>query len=78
MLVDNKGAADNIIFAPNELKNAELIFSDAKIDSLKIVWEIYPGFLNIAEGEIKSVSDKSIGSFTVKTVVTVLSQPSMD
>ena len=63
MLVDNKGAADNIIFAPNELKNAELIFSDTKIDSLKIIWEIYPGLLNIAEGEIKSVSDKSIGSF---------------
>ena len=63
MLLDSKGAADNIIFSPNELKNAELIFSDAKIDSLKIVWEIYPGFLNIAEGEIKSISDKSIGSF---------------
>jgi len=63
MLVDNKGAADNIIFSPSEFKNAELIFSDAKIDSLKIVWEIYPGFLNIAEGEIKSISDKSIGSF---------------
>ncbi len=63
MLVDNKGAADNIIFPPNELKNAELIFADTKIDSLKIVWEIYPGFLDIAEGEIKSISDKSIGSF---------------
>jgi len=63
MLVDNKGAADNIIFSPNEFKNAELIFTDAKIDSLKIIWEIYPGLLNIAEGEIKSFSDKSIGSF---------------
>jgi hypothetical protein len=63
MLVDSKGAADNIMFSPNELKNAELIFSDTKIDSLKIVWEIYPEFLNIAEGEIKSISDKSIGSF---------------
>lgn len=63
MLVDNKGAADNIIFAPNELKNAELMFSDTKIDGLKIVWEIYPGLWNIPSGEIKSVSDKSIDSF---------------
>lgn len=63
MLVDKKGAADNIIFAPNELKNAELIFTDTETDSLKIVWEIYSGFLNIPEGEIKSISDKSIDTF---------------
>jgi hypothetical protein len=62
-LVDKKGAADNIVFAPNELKNAELVFTDAETDSLKIVWEIYSGLLNIAEGEIKSISDKSIDSF---------------
>ncbi len=63
MLLDNKGAADNIVFAPNELKNAELIFADTETDSLKIAWEIYSGLLNIAEGEIKSISDKSIDSF---------------
>lgn len=63
MLVDKKGAADNIIFAPNEIKNAELIFTDTETDSLKIVWEIYSGFLNIAEEEIKSISDKSIDTF---------------
>jgi hypothetical protein len=63
MLVDKKGAADNIIFSPNELINAELIFIDTETDSMKIVWEIYSGLLNIAEGEIKSISDKSIDSF---------------
>jgi hypothetical protein len=63
MLVDKKGAADNIVFAPNELKNAELIFTNTETDSLKIEWEIYSGLLNIPEVEIKSISDKSIDTF---------------
>ncbi len=42
MLVDSKGAADNIIFSPHESKLAELIFNNEIQDSLKIEWEIYP------------------------------------
>jgi len=40
MLVDGKGALDNIIFAPNELKVSELKFDNIDDDSLKIRWEI--------------------------------------
>ncbi len=42
MLVDTKGAADNIVFAPNELKVAELSIKDCYKDSLRIKWEIFP------------------------------------
>ena len=43
MLVDGKGAFDNIIFVPNELKISELKFnSNNNNDSLKIKWEILP------------------------------------
>ena len=42
MLLDSKGARDNIIFAPNELKTSEIKFYDYKNDSIRIKWEIYP------------------------------------
>ncbi len=41
MLVDGKGAADNIVFLPNEIKTAEVQFSNGKSDSVIIRWEIY-------------------------------------
>lgn len=42
MLVDKLGAADNIVFSPNELKCAELKMIDFNTDSVNISWEIYP------------------------------------
>jgi hypothetical protein len=42
MLVDGKGAHDNIIFAPNELKTSEIKFNGIINDSVRIKWEIYP------------------------------------
>lgn len=44
MLVDGKGAADNIIFAPNKLVDSEILFMDGRSgnDSLTVKWEIYP------------------------------------
>lgn len=42
MLVEKRGAADNIIFNPGELKNAELKLNVNSIDSIGIKWEIYP------------------------------------
>ncbi|MBV5316068.1 MAG: hypothetical protein JZU47_22405 [Prolixibacteraceae bacterium] len=42
MLLDGKGAADNIIFAPNELKTAEIKFNTFKNYNIRIEWEIYP------------------------------------
>lgn len=42
MLVDKKGAADNIIFAPGEFKFAELKLNDTITDSHRIKWAIYP------------------------------------
>jgi hypothetical protein len=42
MLVEGMGAADNLIFNPGELKNAELkLYVDCN-DSIGIKWEIYP------------------------------------
>ena len=42
MLVDGRGAADNLVFAPNELKISEIKFNTSKTDSISIKWEIYP------------------------------------
>jgi hypothetical protein len=41
MLLSGKHPADNIIYEPNKPNTAE-IFLHKKIDSVKIVWEIYP------------------------------------
>ncbi len=42
MLVDGKGAADNLIFTPNELKQTELKLNTSSFDSMRIQWEVYP------------------------------------
>jgi len=42
MLVNDEGALDNIIFAPNELRTAEIVFNELKKDSTRIEWELYP------------------------------------
>lgn len=42
MLLDGKGAMDNIILAPNELISSEIVFSKNKKDSIRIKWEIFP------------------------------------
>ena len=42
MLLDSRGALDNIVFAPGELKFAEVVFSKIKTDSVRIKWEIFP------------------------------------
>jgi hypothetical protein len=42
MLVEGKGAADNLIFNPGEVKNAELKLNVNYNDSISIKWEIYP------------------------------------
>ena len=41
MLVEDKGARDNIVFAPNEFITSEIIFYNWRRDSLRIIWEIY-------------------------------------
>lgn len=41
MLVEGKGAADNLMFNPSEVKNAELKLSVNCNDSISIKWEIY-------------------------------------
>ncbi len=42
MLVDGKGAFDNIIFTSNEFKESELRFDGVDNDSIEIRWEVYP------------------------------------
>lgn len=42
MLVDGKGAYDNIIYSPDELKTAKIVCSDSINDCFGIKWEIYP------------------------------------
>lgn len=42
MLVDEKGAQSNLIFAPNQVKEAKIKFSHAQHDSVRISWEVYP------------------------------------
>lgn len=42
MLVEGKGAADNLIFKPDELKNAELKLNVDGYENITIKWEIYP------------------------------------
>jgi hypothetical protein len=42
MLVDGKGALDNLTFVPNESIRSELRFEAGNMGSLNIKWEIYP------------------------------------
>lgn len=42
MLIDEKGAFDNLIFSPNELKESKLKLEIRSSDSVIIKWEIYP------------------------------------
>lgn len=41
MLMDNKGAADNIIYTPGQVANAELLMEVGSVPPKNIVWEIY-------------------------------------
>lgn len=41
MILDGRGARDNILFQSFQTKNAELFFRDTLIQDFKIVWEIY-------------------------------------
>lgn len=42
MLIDGLGTIDNVVFAPNERKTAELYFLDsAKKEEMKVEWEIF-------------------------------------
>lgn len=67
MLVDGKGAADNIVFAPNELKISEIKFKDSQNDSVRIKWEIYPDawYQSWYENKYKKIIDPKeiVGSF---------------
>ena len=42
MLVNDKGAHENIVFYPGELSHAEVFFHENKNDSVRMEWEIYP------------------------------------
>jgi hypothetical protein len=42
MLVDGKGAFDNLIFSPDELIKSELKLNSAGNDSILVQWKIYP------------------------------------
>lgn len=42
MLVNDKRAHENVIFAPGELSHAEIFFHNNYNDSVRIEWEIYP------------------------------------
>ena len=63
MLVDGKGAYDNIIFAPDELKHSQIKFFDNKKDSVNIKWEIFPDSWHHYAGNIILNSRKPIDSF---------------
>lgn len=63
MLVDSKGARDNIIFAPNETKTAELVFHDIKNDSVRIEWEIHHEDWYLNNQSKTSPPEKLVGSF---------------
>ncbi|WP_189360677.1 glycoside hydrolase family 2 TIM barrel-domain containing protein [Algibacter mikhailovii] len=41
MLIDNKGAKDNLIYKPDMVKTAQLFFEKNKNSKYQIVWEIY-------------------------------------
>ncbi len=41
MLVNNLGARDNLVFKPNEIINAQLLFENEIDSTIKVNWEIY-------------------------------------
>jgi hypothetical protein len=61
MLVDNKGARDNIIFAPNEAIKSEIRFLNQISDSVFIKWALYPDSWNVdSNGEDNQKSPNEI------------------
>lgn len=69
MLVNGKGGASDIIFAPNQLAKANLIFLDNKNsnnDSLRFKWEIYPEGWHYDEDDM-FVRPKSLEDILVTT-----------
>jgi hypothetical protein len=76
MLIDGRGAADNLVFAPNELKISEIKFNTSKTDSISIKWEIYPDVWYQAWYENKykkTIDPKEItGTFLVLKITRLL------
>jgi hypothetical protein len=63
MLVNEKGAYDNIVFVPDELINSKLIFNHKGFDSLLIEWEIRPEAWHLDTGYVELSFDNKVRSF---------------
>ncbi|MEX1213303.1 MAG: glycoside hydrolase family 2 TIM barrel-domain containing protein [Balneolaceae bacterium] len=63
MLLNNKGARDNIILSPGEAGHAEVFFYDHVNDNLRIEWEIYPEDWYGGNGEFVSNSYSPMDTF---------------
>ena len=62
MLVNGKGAYDNIILQPDMPVVSELKFSDNKMDNIRIHWEICPEELHTDTGYVNITFNKEINS----------------
>jgi len=60
MLVDNKGAKDNIVFTPNEQKKAQVFFNEKADSAFQINWEIHNEGWNYEGGGAKHKPTKKI------------------
>ncbi|MGC9355300.1 MAG: hypothetical protein ACP5D9_15745, partial [Mariniphaga sp.] len=60
MLVDKKGAKDNLVFLPNELKTAQVLFNDKSDSTFQISWEIHNEGWNYEGGGAKHKPTKKI------------------
>lgn len=53
MLIDKKGAKDNLVFTPNELKSAQVLFHEKADSIFQISWEIHEEGWNYEGGGAK-------------------------
>ena len=62
MLVDEKGAPSNLIFAPNQIKEAKIKFSHPQHDGTHIRWEVYPEAWQYKANDKEKKPDSITGS----------------
>lgn len=60
MLIDGKGAKENLIFSPNEIRNAVLIMKHESNSNDRLKWEIYKEGWNYNSGAEKQNRPKEI------------------
>ncbi len=80
MILANKGAMDNLVFKPNELTVAQLLFENTVDSTLKYKWEIYEEEWNYGgEGAAHKLPNEILGCFEkIEDSIATIRMPSVE